>query len=443
MITYKRSSSIGLRLRYSFGAAASARALPGRGHTVLRRIDKYAGVPAVFCLGLLRRKRSLPAPIRRIGLLNTAAIGDTVLMSAPLTDLRSAHKNADIILLVGPSNYEAARMLNHANRVVRLPIPDLLSCTREIRLQKLDVLLDFGPWARLNSILAALSGARFIAGFRTPGQYRHYVYDAAVEHSGHAHQLENYRELLSVLGVPMRHRPRIVRCDITEEPDVAADRDAPYMIFHLWPGGTAAWLKQWPAERWLELAGHFIRQGYRIVLTGGQSQKADNDKLIEAIDPRLRPSVSNHAGLSLECTAALLARAALVVSVDTGVMHLAAALDAPLVALMGPACRRRWGPVAASASVVESPMVGCGYLNLGFEIPRHPPRCMEAISVEAVLQACLKALARGVRDGRGVLHGPPVRVKLVPSDGTRDGAQRVGKITDSGPPMNSRSQHPA
>jgi ADP-heptose:LPS heptosyltransferase len=369
--------------------------VPGRGNQVSRNLDKYAGVPLVFCLGMLRRRRQLPETIRRIALLNTAAIGDTVLMSAPLADLRSAYRNAEIYLLVGPSNYDAACLLNLADSVVKLSVFDPLSAILRIRKLKFDLLLDFGPWARLNAILAALSQAKFIAGFRTSSQHRHYSYDLVVDHLGDAHELENYRRLVSELDIACSHRPRI---DIEQ---ILPNRDQtmmdPYLVFHLWPGGTGSKLKQWPVERWVKLAEHFIDSGYRIVFTGGPSQKSDNDAVIDAIRPTRRRFVYNRAGLSLTATAALLFSARLVVSVDTGVMHMAAALEIPLVALMGPACSRRWGPISGSASVLESSLSGCGYLNLGFEIPRNPPKCMESILFEHVLARCKDALLPGRR----------------------------------------------
>src|SRR2546423_8788943 len=149
---------------------------PGRGHRMLRMIDRYCGAPLLMSLALLRRRpRHLPHPIRRIGLLNTAAIGDTVLMSGPLADLRDTYRDARIVLMVGPSNYEAAILLNPTVDVVKLPVFDLFASMIEIRRQELDVLLDFGPWARLNAIITALSGAKFTAGFRTARQYRHYA----------------------------------------------------------------------------------------------------------------------------------------------------------------------------------------------------------------------------------------------------------------------------
>jgi ADP-heptose:LPS heptosyltransferase len=349
-----------------------------------------------MCLALLRRgRRQLPSPIRRIGLLNTAAIGDTVLMSGPLADLREAYRDACVLLFVGSSNYEAARILTHDVDIVRLPVFDLLASVLRIRRQKLDVLLDFGPWARLNAILTALSGAKFTAGFQTAGQYRHYAYDLSVEHSPNTHELENHRKLMSAMNIRCHHQPRIPKGRVSEILNCSCSKR--YVVFHQWAGGSAAKHKEWPILRWQRLAEYFVEKGYDVVLTGSSSQRTANDRVIDTINPNQRMSVHNQAGLSLAETSTLIVGSALVVSVDTGVMHLASAFDARLVALMGPASHKRWGPIGKYALVVESPLDGCGYLNLGFEIPPYPPKCMEAISFDAVRAACEKALLDGKR----------------------------------------------
>src|SRR5271166_4478262 len=94
----------------------------GRGNSRLRLVDRYLGIPMVFAAGLLRRKRQLPHNPRQIGLLNTAAIGDTVLMSAVVADIRHHYVDSIITLLVGPSNYQAAQMIDGVDEVVRLKV---------------------------------------------------------------------------------------------------------------------------------------------------------------------------------------------------------------------------------------------------------------------------------------------------------------------------------
>jgi len=83
----------------------------------------------------------------------------------------------------------------------------------------------------------------------------------------------------------------------------------------------------------------------------------------------------------------LLRRARLVVSVNTGVMHLAAIVGARLVAINGPNRNGRWGPIGPRAVGVEAPGKGCGYLHLGFNFDGQPTDCMERTTVDQVYSA--------------------------------------------------------
>jgi ADP-heptose:LPS heptosyltransferase len=372
-------------------STASAK-LPGRGHRLLKMIDRYIGVPLVALMGVSRKKRTLPQQINRIGILTTAAIGDTILVGAVVSDLRAAFPASSIVFFAGDSNHAVAKLLSPALSalVIHLPVYRPFQASRIIRERHLDLLIDFGPWPRLNAIISWLSGADFTAGFRTAGQYRHYVYDLAVEHSRHVHELENHRRMISALGLETTHSPTIDPSKLTD--DTILQIPDPYLLFHLWPGGTSSREKEWPTARWVQLATHFAAQGYTIALTGAPSQSRANNDVIAAVNPRYRSRVCNAAGGSLAQTAALLAHSRLVVSVDTGIMHLAAALDLPLIALHGPTSSKRWGPISKNAVAIDSPDPHAGYLYLGFEPPAGPSRCMEAITYERVLDECLKKL---------------------------------------------------
>jgi heptosyltransferase III len=147
--------------------------------------------------------------------------------------------------------------------------------------------------------------------------------------------------------------------------------------------------------RWIALAEDFAAERYEVAFTGAANQRALNDSVITQVRPSLRPRMRNAAGATLRETLRLVSRAELVVSVDTGVMHMAAALGVPLVALHGPTSPQRWGPVSENARVVEPPLRGCGFLNLGFEKVRQAPECMKAISYGTVKAACDAALNKG------------------------------------------------
>jgi len=361
-----------------------------RGSPILHFLDRYAGIPAVSLLSLARRKRALPFTIHTFGLLRTAAIGDTVLMSAAIADLRAAFPGASVIFFAGPTNFEVAAMLEGVDRVVELPIVNLPCAVRRARSAAVDVMLDFGQWPRLDAVLACLSRSSFTVGFRTPGQHRHYAYDAVVAHSRDVHEIENFRRLVRALGVKTGHPPRL------KAPKPAAAPAIPYAVFHLWPGGRRKKLKEWPVERWRALVEELAGREMEVMLTGSAADRAANDAVIEQVGPPASRLVRNAAGVSLRKAAALLAHARLVVSVDTGLMHMAAALGAPVVALHGPTSSRRWGPISDKAIALDSSLDGSGYLHLGWEDSRHAPRCMESIPYEAVRDACLSLLERQV-----------------------------------------------
>lgn len=359
-----------------------------RGNPLLHYLDRYAGIPAVALLACTRRKRPLPSRIETIGLLKAGAIGDTVLISAVIGDLRSAFPSASIIFFCGESNSEIASMLEGVDRVIVLPMLNPVAATSAIRSMNVDVMVDFGQWSRVDALLSFLSRSGFTIGFRTRGQCRHFGYDLALEHSSDVHELDNFRSLLNPLGVRASNAPFL------RAPQRVPVAPREYLAFHLWPGGRRRQLKEWPINRWLRLVEEFASADMGVVLTGSASDHLRNDNLIVSIRPQARAFVLNAAGSSLQQTTAILAGARLVVSVDTGLMHMAAALGVPLVALHGPSSSKRWGPIGQTVLAVDSPVPGSGYISLGWESVPNPPACMEGIRFEVVRDACLTTLEK-------------------------------------------------
>ena len=153
--------------------------------------------------------------------------------------------------------------------------------------------------------------------------------------------------------------------------------------------GFPSW--QCPAQK-------LANAGYGLVISGGPSDERRAKDLCDLIGRTLSGELLSLAGkASLLDTAAYLKSAAAVVSVNTGTMHLAALLGAPLVALHGPTNPDRWGPnYPGSAHQHKTIILGPGtqeggaYLNLGFEYPDNPIYLMDRISVEAVVNALRK-----------------------------------------------------
>ena len=354
-----------------------------RGNRAARWLDRSAS-PALWASSLFRRPRPRPPEIARLGILKTNAIGDTILLSAVIRDLRRALPHTQIVLFVGPANAAAAGLVDGV-KVVALPLTRPPRAMRAVRAERVDVMLDFGAWPRLNAVLAATSGARYTVGFRTSGQGRHYCYDLGVDHSAAVHELENYRALARAFGVESTSLPAFEPTASTELPA------GPYVVFHLWPGGYRSELKEWPWASWRELADRVGQNGTMIVLTGAPADRERTGAVAADLG-----GVNAAGDYTFTQLVDVLAGSECVVSVNTGVMHLAAAAGAPTVGLNGPTAAHRWGPLGARAASVNSSYAGCGFLNLGSEYRGHREDCMAGISVDDVVAAMAEVRTRVV-----------------------------------------------
>ncbi len=354
-----------------------------RGNPRLKFLDRYVGIPLVALGSIPRRirgRRPIPADWSTVGVLLTSGIGDTVVASAVLADLRAARPDARIVLFVTANNASFARLLPDPDRVVELPVRRVWSAIRQVRAEQCDVIVDLSAWRRFDALLARGSGARVTIGLRTPGQHRHYGYDVVVDHEK-GHEVDNDRRLLAALGIPSSSMPAIARPQGVDPPLAS-----PYVVFHLWPGGANFAERSWTLDHWQRLAEALSARGLEVVLTGGTGDVEACERLVTAWSAA---GIHAHsaAGTPWPESLACLGGAVGVVSVNTGVMHVAAALGAPTVALNGPTSTTRWRPLGPHTRCVVSPMVPDGYLNLGFEHDDRYRDCMQEITPDAVLAA--------------------------------------------------------
>lgn len=143
---------------------------------------------------------------------------------------------------------------------------------------------------------------------------------------------------------------------------------------------------RWPADRFRALTGRLLaRPGTRVALIGGQVAR----ELCDSIAGPWHGRVLRADGqFSLLGTAELLGRADLLVTGDTGPMHLAAAMDTPIVALFGPANPVRTGPFAPNAIVLNK-QLSCApcFAREACPLGHVVPACLDEISIHDVLAA--------------------------------------------------------
>lgn len=163
-----------------------------------------------------------------------------------------------------------------------------------------------------------------------------------------------------------------------------------YAVLH---PGSARIEKFWVAERWARLIDHISETcGLPVVVTGGRWE-VEKRHLAE-IAQHSRIGFHNLAGkTSVPGMAAVVSRAALAVTVDTGALHLASSFQVPQVALFGPTNPFRWGPRHDRAWIVRAghpgPMPGTTLFPKPDDFAP-----MEAISLEEVTDAVSRAQSR-------------------------------------------------
>ena len=326
---------------------------------VMRFADRRLGVPLCRLLAwILRMWR--PAPQRvdpgRILIMRGFGVGNLVLMLPTLQTLRQRYPAARLDAITVESNRGFLERTGYFSRISYL---DDRSVTRfcgslaaafvPLLATRYDVFVDFEQFARTSAIIALLLLIPRRIGFGTPGTGRDSAFTDAVPYRQDLHMMDGFYTLLEPLGVTPVADLAPVSVPTSVEEESAVDRllaeagirpGERIAIVHPGTSGNVI-LRRWPEERFAGVADYLAQQGFKVMLTGIRAE-ADIVKLVEQ---SMTQSAYNAVGrLSLGELLALLRRASLVLSNDTGPIHLAAAQGAPVIGLYGPNTPAIYGP---------------------------------------------------------------------------------------------------
>jgi lipopolysaccharide heptosyltransferase II len=351
--------------------------------------------------------------VGRILLLRLERIGDLLMALEAIADVRHAWPSATIDLAVGSWNAPIAALIPGISTVHVADVPwlsrgerpaswkDLIRATRAWRAGGYDMVINFEPDIRSN-LLAWLSGAPIRVGYASGGGGSLLTHLGTYDPS--LHVSENARRLAAAVApatTTVRQSPdgrRLVPtpAQLARVDALLAGERRPLIGVHV-SGGRPS--KQWHLDRFAAVARAVAAAtGGTIVLTGSAADGA----MVQAVLANLAgtPVRALAGALDLPDTAALVSQVDVMITGDTGPMHLAAAMGAPVVALFGPSEPARYGPRARSERIlrVQLPCSPCGQVRLPpVRCRGHVPDCMDGITVEAVVAAALELLAPSAR----------------------------------------------
>ena len=335
---------------------------------------------------LVFRRTYRPAgdEIKKILLLRYDRIGDMVLSTPVFRILKIKYPDARITVVCSRVNADVIRNDPYVADIFIYKGP--MHFLKEIRKERYDLVIDlFYTYELKNAFLALLSGARYRLGFAIAG--RRLFFNIKIPSSTlNGTMTERLIALVGGAELPVNDiRPQIYL--LKEEKKWAQDyiasrhvgQDGLKVAIH--PGGFYH-TQRWPAERFAKVAKVISTEFQaRILLLG----HGDEKELLERIrrEANLSPEPIIAYGLPLRKTISLLSLCDIFIGNNSGILHIACALNIPTVSMMGPGDPDLWAPVGAGHIVINKNLP-CSPCGRG-ECSSHS--CMNEISADDVINA--------------------------------------------------------
>lgn len=238
-----------------------------------------------------------------------------------------------------------------------------LNFLARLRRERFDVVLELSRGDR-GAFLAFASGAPVRVGYNPGGEgflgrsrlFTHLVQSKVTE----KHTIEFHLDAVRALGIEIPGKQMSFHWSTADEEN--ADRllrgcgiaaDEPFVAMH----PTSRWMfKTWTVEGYAEVADHIReRHGLKVVVTSGPEQK-ERDKVKRILSLVRQPLADLSGRLTLKQLGRVIQRALLFFGVDSAPMHMAVAVNTPVVVLFGPSGEHMWGPLGDQDQVITLPV---------------------------------------------------------------------------------------
>jgi heptosyltransferase-1 len=348
-------------------------------------------------------------------IVKLSAVGDVIHTLPSLAALRRCYPDADITwvveeaaadLLAGHPDLDRVivsgrkRWINELRRGrVIAPLREIILFIRDLRRRRYDLVIDFHGLLK-SAVIVLLSGGKRKLGYDSQQELSGLFYNEKIPEDMGKHAVDRYLDFVrhvagksgaACLAATPEFRIAIGEKEKRRAEALLNEQAAGYSLGKDRPrfvavNPVAFWeTKLWEEEKFAGLCDRLREElGIGIVLTGGESAP------LERICRKMRTKAVNLGGrTTLRELACIYREAALLVTTDSGPMHLAAAVGTPVVALFGPTDPARTGPCGPGHRIIRKGL-SCSPC---FRKRCETPRCMTDISAEEVFTAVKEMLA--------------------------------------------------
>lgn len=342
--------------------------------------------------------------VNRILVVRLRSIGDTVLATSSLIALRRFLPEAQIDILledwVAPvlENFDAVDNVLAVGKDAQ----SRLKIARQIRRNKYDVVFNLHG-GTTSTFFVRASGASHRVGF---ANYRYsFLYNHRLSspldfwQQKFAHSAEQQLALLGFVGVPVSDKPKsllVVSQKQAEEMElflhIYGIEDEKIAIIH---PAAAFETKRWSVENFAKVIDYLAAQNIFSVVVAAPKE----ENIVRELSQKTSTLFHGFTKLSLPEITALASRAKIFVGNDSGIAHIAAAVNAPTVVVFGSSNRHHWRPWTNAPNEIvyeELPCQPCaGYFCKEF----NEPECIRRVSVESVIEAIEKIIGKEKKPG--------------------------------------------
>lgn len=372
---------------------------------LFKKVDKIIGTPTCFLLGVLDklffRKTSPSLQWKKILVIKLIAIGDLVAALPTIKALKKSFPDAHLAMLVTPRVKEVVDGCSYLNNIIYYDIlgqdkgvVGLFKIISLLRKERFDVVIELDHYYRITSMITFFAGIKNRVGFDLPGQGRRGLVTTKVPYLVNRHEVEAFLEAAKGIGADISDKELVEIWTSDQDKEYVdkflkeAEVSMGDILVGIHPGtGPSATSRRWAPERFGKLADWLIKEKKaKVVWTGAQSELSLINECIKFMTSK--PIIA--AGkINLKQFAELARRCNLFICVDTGPLHIAAAMKTKVIGLYGPNTPLKWGPYGKGNIAIYKnlPCSPCTKQYLGQVSKCSEPKCMEQIEIEDVKQA--------------------------------------------------------
>ncbi|GAB4339722.1 MAG: glycosyltransferase family 9 protein [Candidatus Abyssubacteria bacterium] len=382
----------------------------------MKWVDSYVGQPLCLLFGVLARLKrrgplSYPAEVRKVLVIKFWGMGSIVLAAPALEKLKKKYPGCRIFFLTFDGNRDICRMIPSIDEILTIRIDsnmatfirDTLSILHRVRREKFDFVADLEFFTRFSALITFLTRARVKAGFHAWETYRGNLHDIRIPFNYYWHVSDNFVNL-AIAGDPSEGERVLPRLVVPHDSEVWVSQflttkgvSPRELLVVLNPNaGELALERRWPRETFARLI-RILEDRYaaRLFLIGSKSEREYNADILREAGTVKADNLAG--GLSIVRLAALFLRANLVITNDSGPLHIACAVGTPTISFFGPETPVLYGPQGDGHHVFFRNISCSPCINVHntktVRCRRGHPECLARITVEDVLdavEACLK-----------------------------------------------------